>query len=128
MVLWAPSAITCIIGRLGSFAGVGGRSSPGRYGPFFRTGSTQDNATTQAQLTSGEIWGKANRGANEPSVDAWTGALPTGKHGVEFYTEVRPSPGSPPDRARWRGPRAGVRIEGPWAKIAATITNWRFVR
>lgn len=119
-------AIGSLVGGLAAVVTPGAGSLTGRDGPFYRTGSTQDNATTQAQLESGEIWGKANRGTDEPSVDAWVGPLPAGTHGVEFYTDVPPSPGSPPDRARWRGPRPGVRIDGQWAKITATITNVRF--
>jgi hypothetical protein len=118
--------ITCGFASVAAIARAGATSGPGRYGPFYRTGSTQDNATTQAQLNSGEIWGKANRGADQPSVDAWVGPPPAGKHGVEFYTDASPSPGTPSDRARWRGPRNGVRIAGTWAKITATITNTRF--
>jgi hypothetical protein len=114
---------------LGAFAAVvtpapGGW--PGRYGPFYRTGSTQDDGTTRLQQTSGEIWGKPDRGSNFPSVDAWAGALPGSKPGIEFYTDVEPSPGTPPHWARWRGPRAGVRIEGDWAKIRVNITKVRF--
>lgn len=119
-------AITSAISGLAAAVTPAAGSWPGRYGPFYRTGSTQDNATTQAQLSSGEIWGKANRGSNDPSVDGWVGSLPAAKHGVEFYTDVRPSPGSPPGYARWLGPRPGVRIEGQWAKIRATITDTRF--
>jgi hypothetical protein len=119
-------AIIAVVRGGAAVVAAGASSSPRPYGPFFRTGSTQDDATTRAQCTSGEIWGRANRGANDPSVDAWRGQLPAGRHGVEFYTDVVPSPGSPPDRARWRGPRPGVRIEGQWAKITATITDARF--
>ncbi len=100
----------------------------GRYGPFYRTGSTQDDATTQAQLDSGEFWGRPNRGADRPSVDAWNGPLPDGKHGVEFWTDVEPSPGSPPGRSRWLGPRPGVECDAEWARIRGTITKTRFIR
>jgi hypothetical protein len=99
---------------------------PGRYGPFYRTGSTQDDGTTRLQQASGEIWGKPDRGSDFPSVDAWVGPLPDDKPGIEFYTDVQPSPGSPPHWARWRGLRPGVRIEGDWAKIRVNITNVRF--
>lgn len=108
---------------VGMVAGARPVTQAGRYGPFYRTGATQDRATTNAQLASRELWGKANRGANQPSVDAWVGPLPAGRDGIEFWTDVPPSPGSPPDRARWLGPRPGVRIEGQWAKITATITS-----
>jgi hypothetical protein len=99
---------------------------PGTWGPYYRTGSTQDDATTRKQLASGEVWGRANRGSDTPSVDAWDGPLPADRHGIEFYTDVPPSPGSPPHRARWLGPRQGVSISGGWAKIRVTITKTRF--
>jgi hypothetical protein len=99
---------------------------PGRYGPFYRTGSTQDDDTIRKQKASQEVWGKANRGSFHPSVDAYRGNLPANRHGIEFYTDVEPTPGSPPGKARWLGPRRGVRIEGDWAKIAVNITVWRF--
>ena len=98
------------------------------WGPYYRTGSTQDDATTRKQLASGEVWGGANRGSDTPSVDAWDGPLPAGRHGIEFYTDVPPSPGSPSQRARWLGPRQGVSISGGWAKIPVTITRARFQR
>jgi hypothetical protein len=63
------------------------------------------------------VWGRANRGSDTPSVDAWDGPLPADRHGIEFYTDVSPSPGSPPQRARWLGPRQGVSISGWMAKI-----------
>jgi hypothetical protein len=99
---------------------------PGTWGPYYRTGSTQDEATTRKQLASGELWGRANRGSDTPSVDAWDGPLPADRHGIEFYTDVPPSTGSPPHRARWLGPRQGVSISGGWAKIRVTITKTRF--
>lgn len=76
-------------------------------------------------MASGEIWGTADRGSSNPSVDAWEGHLPDDKPGVEFYTDAIPTPGQPPGWARWLGGR-GVRIEGDWAKITATITKTRF--
>lgn len=99
----------------------------GRFGPFHRTGTTQDDATTIAQRNIGELWGQANRWADEPSVDAYEGHLPEGKHGVEFWTDVEPDPGSPPGKARWLGPRPGVKVEDGWAKIRGTITKTRLL-
>lgn len=99
---------------------------PGTWGPYYRTGSTQSDATTRKQLASGEVWGRANRGSDTPSVDAWDGPLPADRHGIEFYTDVPPSRASPPHRARWLGPRQGVSISGGCAKIRVTITKTRF--
>lgn len=77
---------------------------PGRsYGPFYRSGSTQDDDTIRKQQALREIWGRANRGSFRPSVDAYVGPLPDHKYGVEFYTDVQPTPGSPPGTARWLG-------------------------
>jgi len=45
---------------------------------------------------------------------------------VEFFTDVEPSPGSPPGKARWLGPRDGVEVDGEWAKISGTISGTRF--
>ena len=78
------------------------------------------------QKASKEVWGRANRGSFHPSVDAYRGNLPVNRIGIEFYTDVEPSPGSPPGKARWLGPRPGVRIEGEWAKIAVNITDARY--
>jgi hypothetical protein len=112
--------------RVVAIVGAGGELSPGAWGPYYRTGSTQDDATTRNQRASGEVWGRANRGSDTPSVDAWDGPLPADRHGIEFYTDVSPSPGSPPHRARWLGPRQGVSISAGWAKIRVTITKTRF--
>jgi hypothetical protein len=68
---------------------------PGTWGPYYRIGSTQDDATTRNQLESEEVWGRANRGSDIPSVDAWVGPHPADRNGIEFYTDVEPSPDSP---------------------------------
>jgi hypothetical protein len=83
--------IGSLFARMTGLEATASGSQPGVYGPFYRTGSTQDNATIEKQLNSGEIWGKADRGSFEPSVDAYVGHLPPTKHGVEFYTDVEPS-------------------------------------
>jgi len=98
----------------------------GRYGPFYRTGTAQSDEVTRRQLESGELWGRHDRGSDRLSVDAWVGALPPGRAGVEFFTDVEPSPGSPPGKARWLGPRDGVEVDGEWAKISGTISGTRF--
>ncbi len=106
-----------------------GGTPPGRYGPFHRTGSTQDDQTTARQLRTGELWGRADRWSDMPSVDAYTGPLPGWRsHGVEFWTDVEPSPGTRSALARWLGPRPGVEIDGEWAKIRGRITRARLQR
>ncbi|SRR5579884_4339987 len=99
---------------------------PGLYGPFYKTGSAQSDETTRKQLASGEIHGHPDRGSFTPSVDAWVGALPEGRPGVEFYTDAVPDRGSPPSKARWSGNRPGVTTVEETAIIRATITSHRF--
>jgi hypothetical protein len=86
-VLALRSSITALAAAVRPAAG----RWPGRFGPFYRTGSTQDDNTTRQQQGSGEIWRKPDRGSNFPSVDAWFGPLPDDKPGIEFYTDVQPS-------------------------------------
>ncbi|MFS0772860.1 hypothetical protein [Sphingomonas sp. 1P08PE] len=45
-----------------------------------------------------------------PQVQAYVGNLPEGRRGIEFVTEVPPSPGTPPHEARWRAGHSGVKI------------------
>jgi|tagenome__1003787_1003787.scaffolds.fasta_scaffold20793149_1 hypothetical protein len=98
----------------------------GVYGPYHRTGTTQDNETIRKQAQTDEIWGKPNRGSDFPSVDAWIGELDPDDYGIEFWTDVEPDRGQPPYRARWRGPREGVRVEDGWAKMRVRITKARY--
>ncbi len=85
-------------------------------------------AVARSQEESGEIWGYPVRGGIRPRVRAWSGALPPGKRGIEFTTDVLPDPGGAPGRPEWSGPRPGVRIEAdaagdPVAKIAVEVTK-----
>lgn len=78
------------------------------------------------QEKSGEIWGTYNRdlaGGRTifPSVDAYVGPLGMDERGIEFVTDVPPDPHTRPRFSRWTGPRPGVRIEGDYAKIKATV-------
>ena len=94
------------------------------YGPFHRKESpTQTAETARMQEISGEIWGKSPRGSDVPTVQAYTGPLPDGASGIEFYTNVTPNSGTPRRKANWSGPRPGVRIEGEYAKICCNITK-----
>lgn len=57
------------------------------------------------------IWGKppGNFYAGLiPCVKAWTGPLPDGVIGTEFYTDVEPDPWSPPNSPEWSQGRPGV--------------------
>jgi hypothetical protein len=89
---------------------------------------TQTVEVARKQEQSGEIWGTYNRDmmggrSNRPSVDAYVGPLPDGVRGIEFETDVAPDGGTPPYRARWTGPREGVRIQGDFAAISVRITR-----
>lgn len=72
---------------------------------------------------SGELWGLAPNGSDTPQVQAYMGALPDGKKGIEFVTRVRPTPGTAPWEARWRPGTDGVRTEGDHAKISVRVTR-----
>jgi hypothetical protein len=98
----------------------------GIYGPFYRTGSTQDDETTRKQVASEEIHGHPDRGSFTPSVDAWVGELPQNAPGVEFYTDAVPDRGSPPSKSRWSGNRLGVTTIEDTAIIKARITRYRY--
>ena len=82
---------------------------------------TEKDAATQEQ--SGELWGRTPRAGAWPKVKAYVGRLPTGVRGVEFETEVEPDAGCPPGIALWTGPRAGVAVEGEYAKIQIRVTS-----
>ncbi|MGH7719612.1 MAG: RHS repeat-associated core domain-containing protein, partial [Gemmatimonadaceae bacterium] len=88
-----------------------------------RESPTQTPADARRIQESGELWGRANRGSDNPSVDAYVGPLPQGTRGIEFTTTVPPDKGTPPWRARWTGPRPGVRVEGEYAKIPVCVTK-----
>lgn len=89
---------------------------------YYRVESpTQTSAVARLQVKTGVMRGTLNRFAAIPSVDAFVGELPQGRRGIEFQTAVVPDDGQPPGRARWTGPRPGVRVEGDWAEIEVTI-------
>ena len=84
--------------------------------------STQTAEHAAMQEQSGELWGRTDRGGHRPSVDAYMGALPRGARGIEFTTSTPPDPGTPPQLARWTGPRPGVIVDDEYAKIRITVT------
>ena len=108
----------------------GAKAAP-RFGPFHRLESPTQTAETAAlQVRSQAVWGKARaRGRSDiPQVQAYTGALPPGRRGIEFYTDVKIDRGCAPGRARWshalkeKG-RDDVRVEGAFAKIPVVVTK-----
>ena len=97
---------------------------------FRRESPTQTLQLARKVATDRELRGKTNRFSVLPSVDAFVGPLPDGEFGMEFATDVPPDPGSPPGRARWTGPRPGVRsftdADGvDWVAIPVTVTKIR---
>jgi hypothetical protein len=86
-----------------------GESRP-RFGPYHRRTRhfPQENRLV---VESGVVWGKPPGNfyaAIIPCVQAWGGPLPEGIIGFEFYTDVEPDPGSPPQSPEWSEGRPGV--------------------
>jgi hypothetical protein len=84
---------------------------------------TQTAATARRQESTGEIWGSSPGWGGIACVKAYVGALPAGRDGIEFETDVPPDPSCPPGHARWSGPREGVRVEDGHAKIRVRVTK-----
>jgi len=80
-------------------------------------------ADAKNQEESGELWGKAPQGGAFPAAQAYPGALPAKRRGIEFTTEVEPDAGKPPGQAFWTGPRPGVEIAGDFAKIKIKMSK-----
>jgi hypothetical protein len=101
-------------------------------GPFHRLESpTQTKQDALLQVNSGEIWGKAARGSNIPTVKAYRRAIPAGERGVEFTTDIMPEPGSgSPYEARWYFPFTPGVIQRTangvdYAVISAVVSNYQ---
>jgi hypothetical protein len=89
------------------------------YGPFYRVERSTEIARLIEQ--SNEVWGKEPLGSATPQVQAHVGNLPAGCRGIEFVTEVKPSPGTPDHEARWRPGTHGVWEEDGFAKIKVKV-------
>ncbi len=102
-------------------------------GPFHRLETpSQTVADAMAQQSSNEIWGKAaahTSQSNLPCVKAYRNNLPQGRRGIEFDTQVHPTPGSgTPIEARWYLGTPGVQPRTDAAGILyAMIPVSRFV-
>ena len=98
---------------------------PGSYGPFYRLESpTQTPEDAARQAATGELWGREARGGIRPQVKAFIGALPEGRRGVEFYTDVAPDNNGHPVEARWSpAPHGNARADAPFAKIRVQISK-----
>lgn len=85
---------------------------------------TQTKQDAARQMSSGEIWGRAARWADEPSVKAWRGVLPNDADGVEFVTEIEPHQNPHPSLVQWRASTPGVNDRGNGlVSIRVTITK-----
>ena len=90
--------------------------------------STQTPEIAREQERSGEIWGRAARWSNIPSVKAYRHALPDAWRGIEFTTPVAPTPGrGSPYEARWYDGTPGVAMKThkseDFAVIKASVDN-----
>lgn len=94
--------------------------------------SKQDFYTVIAQVASGEIWGKrAMYGNDHPVVRAKPGPLKDGLDGIEFETDVKPTPCcETPSEVYWHlhkdSPWVESREGGDFACIAADIRKVRY--
>ncbi len=78
------------------------------YGPFF---SIQSADLNEEMESSSSIGGKAPRNIDSSAISkvkAYVGHLPSGRSGIEFFTNIGPDRGTPPNRANWSRGRDGV--------------------
>lgn len=76
---------------------------------------------------SGEVWGRPRGNIYAglfPAVKAWDGPLPEGIVGYEFYTDIEPDRGRPPDWPQW-SEATSVRVleEGQLVAISVIVTK-----
>jgi len=97
----------------------------GGDGPYYHReqSPTQTPEVARMQEASGEIWGRAPRGSDIPTVQAYPGRLPEGRKGIEFTTPVKPSSVNPKGDVRWRKGDPGVISDDDFAKIPVCITR-----
>jgi RHS repeat-associated protein len=98
------------------------------FGPFHRLESpTQTPAVAALIEQSGELWGTSMRQVGGgrsmiPVAQAYTGPLPQGARGIEFYTTVAPASGSRPGAANWyRGTDGVDDIDDDWVSIPVQV-------
>ena len=98
-------------------------SRPARFGPFHRR-THHNPAENQLVSDSSQVWGRPRgnyfAGIN-PCVKAWSGPLPEGIVGFEFYTDVEPDPWSPPGWPEWSQGRPGVTVLERNELVAITV-------
>jgi RHS repeat-associated protein len=99
----------------------------GLYGPFHRL----DSAPVVALIVgSGEVWGTNPRNSvfsEIPSVKAYSGPLPTGLVGTEFYTDVAPTNGHP-TMPRWTLSPGVTPVPGTnFIRMPVRVSNYRLI-
>jgi hypothetical protein len=114
-------------------SGAGG-SAGGRYkyGPYHRLRSpTQDEVTARVQLNTGQVCGRPAQWSGLFSVKAYRGQLPQGAEGIEFVTDVLPSPGAHPTLVFWYEGTQGVTVAPingqTFATISVRVTTYRYL-
>lgn len=94
----------------------------------------QDFHTVICQVQTGEIWGKqAMYGNDHPVVRAMPGPLKDGADGIEFETDVKPTPFcETPSEVYWHlhadSPWVQSRQNGTFACIAVKIRKVRYTK
>ena len=102
---------------------------PARYGPFHRR-TRADPSENEKVAISKEVWGRPRGNIYAglfPSVKAWSGALPEGIIGYEFFTDAEPYPDSSPGWPQWCEGGPGVRVieKGELVAISVIVTKRR---
>ena len=102
---------------------------PARYGPFHRRTShapLENALVAESGVIRGKPPGNFYAGLYA-CVQAWSGTLPQGMVGYEFYTDVEPDPGAPPQSPEWSEGRPGVRVleRNGLVEISVVITMRR---
>jgi hypothetical protein len=102
---------------------------PGAEPSYYRYETpTQSVATAFKQRSSGEIWGRIPWAGCGPVVEAYIGALPAGRDGIEFTVALAPEQGTPPGHAHWRPPRIPTRMDqGTLYAVLAGVTITKIV-
>lgn len=74
-------------------------------------------------IESGELWGRAPAYSHIPAVQAYHGALPSGKRGFEFFALAPPD--QPPGPVVYWRDRAdqSVRVEDDVAKLRIVLSR-----
>jgi hypothetical protein len=95
-------------------------------------GKNQDFHTAIGQAIASEVWGTTSTFGNGfPTVRAFPGPLPDGADGIEFTTDVPPTPGSStPHEVYWKLHQASPLVEeregGSFAAIKVKILKARY--